>query len=82
MDTPVIKLGRAIMAMTMTVAAEDHRRVAGTNVFEQVVAAVSAMYARHATRQRLADLDDRLLRDIGLEREDVMRELGKPFWRL
>jgi|GEM_PF-1105681 len=32
-------------------------------------------------RRRLAQLDDRLLSDIGLGRGDVERESGKPFWR-
>ncbi len=32
-------------------------------------------------RRHLASLDDRLLRDIGLDRGRVERELAKPFWR-
>jgi uncharacterized protein YjiS (DUF1127 family) len=32
-------------------------------------------------RRALADLDDRLLRDIGLTRADVWLEIKKPFWR-
>jgi uncharacterized protein YjiS (DUF1127 family) len=33
-------------------------------------------------RRQLAELDDRLLRDIGLTRADVGAELRKPFWRI
>lgn len=33
--------------------------------------------ARHA----LARLDERMLRDIGIARADIWRELDKPFWR-
>ncbi|HEY3148852.1 MAG TPA: DUF1127 domain-containing protein [Dongiaceae bacterium] len=35
------------------------------------------------TRQRrhLAELDDRLLRDIGLSRAEVHQESSRPFWR-
>lgn len=35
---------------------------------------------RARSRRQLADLDDRLLRDIGLSRADVSRETTKPFW--
>jgi uncharacterized protein YjiS (DUF1127 family) len=36
---------------------------------------------RARTRRALARLDDRLLRDIGLSRADIEREIEKPFWR-
>ena len=32
-------------------------------------------------RRALALLSDEGLRDIGLTRHDVAREIGKPFWR-
>ena len=32
-------------------------------------------------RQELQQLDDRLLKDIGLNRIDALREAGKPFWK-
>ena len=36
---------------------------------------------RHRSRCDLAQLDDRMLRDIGINRVDVWREVNKPFWR-
>jgi uncharacterized protein YjiS (DUF1127 family) len=38
---------------------------------------------RHRARDRalLAAFDDRMLRDIGVTRADVTREIDKPFWR-
>ncbi|QOR37115.1 DUF1127 domain-containing protein [Billgrantia diversa] len=36
---------------------------------------------RHRTRCDLRHLDDRLLADIGLDRDTVKREVSKPFWR-
>lgn len=36
---------------------------------------------RYAQRQALAALEDHRLADIGLSREDVAREVAKPFWR-
>lgn len=35
---------------------------------------------RARQRRQLPQLDDRMLRDIGLSRADVSREAGKPFW--
>jgi uncharacterized protein YjiS (DUF1127 family) len=32
-------------------------------------------------RSALANLDDRLLHDVGLTRYDAAREAAKPFWR-
>jgi uncharacterized protein YjiS (DUF1127 family) len=36
---------------------------------------------RSGQRQDLAELEDHQLRDIGLTRDDIRRECGKPFWR-
>jgi uncharacterized protein YjiS (DUF1127 family) len=36
---------------------------------------------RARERHRLAELNDHMLRDIGLSRVDVMAEATKPFWR-
>jgi uncharacterized protein YjiS (DUF1127 family) len=36
---------------------------------------------RRRTRLHLAQLPDYLLKDIGLERHDVLLESAKPFWR-
>ena len=37
--------------------------------------------SRSRDRAKLAMLDDRMLRDIGVTRADVMYECDKPFWR-
>ena len=36
---------------------------------------------RTRQRQALADLDDHMLRDIGVTRVEAARECRKPFWR-
>jgi len=36
---------------------------------------------RSRQRKHLAKLDDRLLDDIGLNRDQVKREINKPFWK-
>ena len=44
------------------------------------VATLSAWQERARQRRQLMELDDRLLRDIGVSRADVARETAKPFW--
>jgi uncharacterized protein YjiS (DUF1127 family) len=39
------------------------------------------MHDRWRQRQALLDLDDRLLDDIGITREQAARHAGKSFWR-
>jgi uncharacterized protein YjiS (DUF1127 family) len=36
---------------------------------------------RSRSRESLAGLTERELRDVGLTQADVVRECGKPFWR-
>ena len=36
---------------------------------------------RARQRHRLSEMDDHLLRDIGLSRADLEHETAKPFWR-
>ena len=43
--------------------------------------ALLAWQYRAHERAHLMALDDRMLRDIGLNRADVESEAGKPFWR-
>lgn len=47
----------------------------------RVLDVLSAWRKRAAGRSMLASLDDCMLRDIGLTRADVQRELTKPFWQ-
>jgi uncharacterized protein YjiS (DUF1127 family) len=46
------------------------------------VASVSAWRKRRRDRQLLASLDDRSLRDIGIDRAKVEDESSVSFWRL
>jgi uncharacterized protein YjiS (DUF1127 family) len=39
-------------------------------------------YERSRQRRQLARMDDRLLRDIGVDRASAMEEASKPFWQI
>ncbi|THF64991.1 DUF1127 domain-containing protein [Pseudothauera nasutitermitis] len=43
--------------------------------------ALNAAARRNAARRELRELDERLLRDVGISREQALREADKPFWR-
>jgi uncharacterized protein YjiS (DUF1127 family) len=38
-------------------------------------------HERNRMRRELMEMPDHLLRDIGVSREDLYRELRKPFWQ-
>lgn len=43
--------------------------------------AVRAAWRRYRTRQRIADLDGHMLKDIGVSFAQAEAEANKPFWR-
>jgi uncharacterized protein YjiS (DUF1127 family) len=43
--------------------------------------AVVEWHRRAESRRALSELDDRMLRDIGVQREQMEREIRKPFWQ-
>ena len=51
-------------------------------VLNGIVERVLEWHERSAQRHRLMGLDDRMLRDIGLTRSDVVREFMKAPWRV
>ncbi|WP_425407207.1 DUF1127 domain-containing protein [Hwanghaeella sp.] len=42
---------------------------------------VATWMERHEQRARLAEMDGRTLRDMGLDKVDALNEAAKPFWR-
>ena len=51
------------------------------NPFAAAWVLISRWIGRCRERDALGELDDRLLRDIGITRADAERECRKPFWR-
>jgi uncharacterized protein YjiS (DUF1127 family) len=58
------------------IAAKRLLRIVGS-----AVQALASWVNRSAERNRLADLSDRELKDIGITRYDALKEWEKPFWR-
>lgn len=56
-------------------------RQGGPHILRHVLRLLSRGYDRHLQRLGLSELDDHALKDIGLCRRDVEREIAKPFWR-
>ena len=42
---------------------------------------ITEWHQRAVSRRELAQLDERMLQDIGVSNVDVEREVSKPFWR-
>lgn len=47
---------------------------------KRLVAVLGVWARRRHDRRVLAELDDHLLRDIGIDRQMAMREAERPFW--
>ena len=47
----------------------------------RILDTVLRWHQRATERKALRQLDDRLLRDVGIERGQALLEAGKPFWR-
>ena len=68
----------------------DASRSTGKGIFPttqpfiaRLLRTVATWFIRSAYRRALGDLaqDPRLLNDIGLSRDQALREVAKPFWR-
>jgi len=46
------------------------------------VGAINMWLARRQGWQDLNSLDDRMLKDVGITREQALRGAGNPFWKL
>lgn len=55
--------------------------IAAVNLTGFAMDRMIAAHERWRQRQALMKLDDHLLKDIGLSRADVEKEVSKPIWR-
>jgi uncharacterized protein YjiS (DUF1127 family) len=68
------------LPLTGRVRRAETRHIALLRAIRRIVAAIRLWRGRARSQQQLRELDDRLLKDVGLRREDVGHEFPKPFW--
>jgi uncharacterized protein YjiS (DUF1127 family) len=56
---------------------DQPKRATGPSVWERV----DVLWQRHRTRQRIAQLDGEMLKDIGVSYAEAEAEANKPFWQ-
>lgn len=64
----------------MTTTAMNSLRTRRMFSWDQVIRRIAEWQRRSRSRQELQGLSDATLRDIGITRCDVHREIHKPFW--
>lgn len=72
---------RASTVPTLQAFMSGQSRRGAQDLLIRAMDSVLTLHDRAQERRRLARLDDRLLRDIGLDRATADTEAGKPFWR-
>ncbi len=75
---------RQVARLPMVNSLKTEMRLIGAQFARLVMAMldrIDVWQARSAQRRRLASLDDRILKDIGISRCDAEAEIRKPFWR-
>lgn len=55
-------------------------RSAGRHSGPSLMTRIATWHRVWRERNRLLELDDRMLADLGLTREDATREASRPFW--
>ncbi|OSQ40614.1 DUF1127 domain-containing protein [Thalassospira mesophila] len=70
-----------MVAITRNTAAFTAPRTANTDTVDRLLALPRQWAARFTLRNRLADMDAHLLRDIGWDVYDARIEAGKHFWQ-
>ncbi len=57
---------------------------AGKSIFNLPSRILDSLYlwqTRINERREMTELDERMLKDAGISREEILRETSKPFWR-
>ena len=68
----------ALMTQTRTTSLVPHRTI--RSMARTGWTALAVMVRTHQTRRLLAEMDDRMLADIGVSRGDASMEAARPAW--
>ena len=67
--------------MSTLILDHKHEDSSSLEKLQSIVTLFQVYMERHQQRKHLARLDPRLLKDVGLTREQVAEEVGRPFWK-
>ncbi|HEY5701164.1 MAG TPA: DUF1127 domain-containing protein [Gammaproteobacteria bacterium] len=81
MNTTCVNTTEGVFDRVATVQPVDTSSTGISSVFKKLANILVTWQRRVENRQHLLDLDERLLRDIGLSRYDALKEAAKPFWK-
>ena len=70
------------VAGSSTIRVRPGRGLRLARALNRTIATLAAWRDVARQRRSLRDLNDHLLKDIGLSRADVLREMRRPFWDL
>lgn len=80
-DTSRVCMARGPFATSHQAPGLDHSDAWSTNILVRIRETVRLWIIRYQGRRRIVDLDDRLLEDIGITREQAAAEYRKFFWQ-
>lgn len=82
MNGGALDFGGVLAGSAMLLVEAVAGAIAGAGMLiDDAARAAAAWRKRAAERRHLAELDDYLLRDIGIDRARALDEAEKPFWR-
>lgn len=81
MNTTCVNTKEGVFDQATEVRAVDTLSNRLSRVFNGLVNALALWQHRADERRHLLELDERMLRDIGLSRYDALKEAAKPFWK-
>lgn len=81
MNTTCVNTNERVYGAAGSVSSVDALSAKNLNFFNGLADLLATWQRRIEYRQHLLELDERLLRDIGLSRYDALKEAAKPFWK-